>query len=166
MKLQLSLLVALTCGCAGDAFMAPAPTPFGALAFYDHAPTSADSATIAATGGTNIRRLQLANGLWFETSVNISIFAALPGVQAGRVDGGRIGSNPSNLAPLYVYYVSAATRADSALLDSLSFAPRSVTQLDFDSAVLYSTMQLEKIDFLLRDPNVRSVYIVGFIYPI
>lgn len=151
-------LAILTGACAGAANLPPAPTPHGVVAHYDHLPTAADIAVIAATGGTNIKAIRLANCLWFDTVVGNAAFDALPGVQAAVVD------DSANVEPVYVSYASAATPSDSAILDSLSSAPRSTSV--FSDSVLISTMRLDSIDLLARDPNVRSVYISHFSYPI
>jgi hypothetical protein len=155
-RLRLALLVVLTCSCAGEATPPPAPTPHGVVAHYDHLPTAADIALIAATGGMNIVTIRLANCLWFQTVVSNTTLDSLPGVQADLVD------DSTNVEPVYVFYASAATPSDSAILDSLSSAPRSAGFIS--DSIMSSTMKLAKIDLLARDPNARAVYIVHDLY--
>jgi hypothetical protein len=155
---RLGLLVVLTCSCAGESALPPAPTPHGVVAHYDHLPTAADIAAIEAAGGTNIVTIRLANCLWFQATASNWVFDSLPGVQAQVLD------SVSTVEPVYVSYASAATPSDSTLLDSLSSAPRSTSF--FSDSVLISTIRMGAIDQLARDKNVRSVYIVSFVYPI
>jgi hypothetical protein len=156
--LRLGLLVTLTCSCASESALPPASTPHGVVAHYDHLPTAADIAAITAAGGTNIVTIRLANCLWFQATVSNWVFDSLPGVQAQLLD------SVSTVEPVYVSYASAAAPSDSALLDSLSSARRSTSY--FSDSVLISTIRMNAIDLLARDLNVRSVYIVHFIYPL
>lgn len=155
---NLYLLIGLTCACSGEATLPPAPTPHGDVAHYDHLPTPTDIAAVEAAGGTNIVTIRLANCLWFQTVVGTAVFDSLPGVIAQRLD------SASTVEPVYVSYASAATPSDSALLDSLSSAPRSTSF--FSDSVLISTIRMGAIDQLARDKNVHSVYITHFEYPI
>ena len=137
--------------------MPPSPTSHGVVAHYDHLPTAGDIAAVAAAGGTNIVTIRLANCRWFETVVDQPTLISR-GVVGNLVD------DTANVEPVYVYYPGGATPADSTMLALLSAAPHHMSVLS--DSVLATNMRLDQIDLLARDPKVRSVYIVNFIYPI